>query len=120
MIVILITALCLCSFNDKSPVSRIPWALQDIRIEVIYSCKMMSSALILTFDVDLSFSSIFLIIFLVADILSLLLHMYSPSYLHYPVQIVEITGLIFAFIFSINALIEVVLISQFNLYSQLM
>lgn len=110
ILMILITALCLCFFNDKSPHSRLPWALADIRTELLYSFKLFSAGMVLAFDSKFTFSSMFLIIYLIADILSLIMHIESLSYLNYSIQLVDITGVTFTFVFSLKDLIEIVII----------
>lgn len=103
-----ILSLSLFLFNDNSPNTNIPWALADIRTEIIYCCKMFAGSMIYAIDPGFNFSSIYLICFSIADAMSLFMHIYSNSYLHSYIQIVDITGIVITLIFTLHTLIEVV------------
>lgn len=102
--------LCLLLFNDKNPNSRLPWVLADFRTELIFPCKMFAAAMIYSIDPGFNLSSIYLITFSIADVITLLIHIYSNSYLHFSIQIIDITGIVTTLIFSQNLQLEVVIV----------
>jgi len=108
LFVIILSCLTAYFFSDESPTSKLPWALCDTRIELIKMLKLLAGALIVAADYKFTYSALYLIGFLSADIFVLYANTFYCSYLYGIIQAADIICACATGLYTINLAILIV------------
>lgn len=98
-------------FQDESPVSHLPWALCDVKIELIRAIKYIFAGLVTAADPDCIYGLVYVLFFFGVDTLMLYVHIFSMSYLNSYIQLFEISSTIFTGIFALYISIMIVMLN---------
>ncbi len=77
-------------FADESPVSRLPWCLVDIKIELAQVGKLIFASLAIAANPAIDYPLLYILVLLLADCFTLYAQIFYTSYLYFSVQVTDI------------------------------
>ncbi|MDR3548820.1 MAG: hypothetical protein P4M11_11245 [Candidatus Pacebacteria bacterium] len=110
--IVVLCVVCLYFFTDESPVSRVPWSLADVRMEMVRVGKLFFAGIFMDADPNFDYALVYLGVVLVADGFTIYGHVFYTSYLNLSVQVVDIMTTVSTVLYSAYLAILIVRICR--------